>query len=60
MHFKEWLDHPVAHLEALPKSQFGWFHPLVFTFFVYILILIVRVFIKVVRRFVNTGAKKGI
>ncbi len=60
MHFKEWTDHPIEHIKSLPESQFGIFHPLVFTFFVYILILIVRIFIKIARKFIETGAKKGV
>ncbi len=60
MHFKEWMDHPLAHLQALPQSQFGPFHPIVFTFFVYILILIVRIFIKLARKFIDKGAKRGV
>ena len=60
MHYQEWLDHPIEHIKALPESQFGIFHPLVFTFFVYILILIVRIFIKIAKRFIETGAKRGV
>ncbi|BCD61342.1 MULTISPECIES: hypothetical protein [Nitratiruptor] len=51
MHYKAWIDHPLEHLKALPTSPFGMLHPLIFTFFVYIIILIVRVFIHLVRRF---------
>jgi len=59
MHYKEWISHPLAHLQALPTAPFGLFHPFVLTFFVYIIILIVRIFIHLVRRFTNSGAKKA-
>ena len=45
MHFKEWMDHPMAHIQALPHSSsygLGWEHPVVYTLVVYIIILIPR------------------
>ena len=51
MHAKAWLHHPIEHLKALPSSPLGWWHPFVLTFVVYILILIVRVAIALVRRY---------
>jgi hypothetical protein len=50
VHYKEWLSHPIAHVEALPSSQFGVLHPLLFTLFFYILVLIVRVAIHLARK----------
>ena len=50
VHYKEWLSHPIAHLEALPSSQFGVLHPLLFTLFFYILVLIVRVAIHLAKK----------
>jgi len=51
MHFKEWIDHPVEHLTALPNAGaygIGAMHPLVFTLIVYLLFVggrgIVRLF----------------
>jgi hypothetical protein len=43
MHFKEWLDHPIEHLMALPHASsygLGAEHPFVYTFIVYIIISI--------------------
>ena len=59
MHYKQWFDHPLEHLQALPSSPFGLLHPFVFTFFVYILILIVRIFIHLIKRFSEKGAKRA-
>ncbi len=45
MHFQEWLSHPIDHTMALPKAGaygIGAVHPLVFTFIVYIIVLIFR------------------
>jgi hypothetical protein len=53
MHFKEWINHPIDHIMALPTAGaygIGAFHPLVFTlalYFVFVFIrAIVRLFIK--------------
>ncbi|MEA3491949.1 MAG: hypothetical protein U9R27_08630 [Campylobacterota bacterium] len=46
MHFKEWMSHPIDHVVALPSAGaygIGAVHPLVFTFVVYIIVLIFRV-----------------
>jgi len=50
MHYKELLDHPIAHFKALPQSPFGLWHPLLFTFVVYLLIAVVRGLIVLARR----------
>jgi len=57
MHYKEWFSHPVEHLLTLPHSQFGPFHPFFFSFGVYIFVLIIRLFIKVVKKAVDKGSK---
>jgi hypothetical protein len=44
-HSKEFLEYPLEHLNNLPNSAaygLGYYHPLVFTLFVYIIILIPR------------------
>ncbi len=49
MHFKEWLDHPIEHITALPHAGafgFGAFHPLIFTLIVYIVFIVLRAFIR--------------
>ncbi|MRJ03333.1 MAG: hypothetical protein C6I05_07785 [Epsilonproteobacteria bacterium] len=51
MHYKEWISHPVQHIENLPQSPFGPLHPLLFTLFFYILVLVVRVAIHWARKF---------
>ncbi len=50
VHYKEWLSHPIAHIQALPSSQFGILHPLLFTLFFYILVLVVRAAIYLARK----------
>ena len=42
MHMKQWISHPIEHIEHLSGSQFGPFHPLFFTFGVYIALFIIR------------------
>ena len=45
MHFKEFLDHPIEHIMALPKAGaygFGFMHPLIFTTIFYVIIAIPR------------------
>ncbi|WP_236579119.1 hypothetical protein [Hydrogenimonas urashimensis] len=46
MHFKEWVDHPIAHIEALPKSPLGPLHPLYITVSVYLFFLVGRLAIR--------------
>jgi len=53
MHYNELLTHPINHISDLSKSGaygLGGFHPLVFTFVVYILVLIPRFLIKLFKR----------
>ncbi|BDY12905.1 hypothetical protein [Hydrogenimonas cancrithermarum] len=45
MHFKEWMDHPVAHLSALSGSPLGVLHPIYITAGVYLLLLMIRLFV---------------
>lgn len=45
IHFDAWISHPIAQIEALPKGGalgLGVWHPLVFTFFAYFIVLIFR------------------
>ncbi len=51
MHHKELLSHPIEHFENMQHAPLGVFHPFVFTFFVYLGILIIRIFIKLIKRF---------
>lgn len=58
MHFKEWADHPVEHLQALPAAGaygIGWIHPLVFTAAVYLLVGLIRLVVRGIKR----GFKKS-
>jgi NADH:ubiquinone oxidoreductase subunit 6 (subunit J) len=46
MHYQEWLSNPVEHIYNLSNADaygFGLIHPLVFTFLIYILILLSRI-----------------
>ena len=60
MHFKAWLSHPIEHIKALPTSPFGPFHPFVFSFALYFFILIIRLFVKIIKKAVDKGSKTGI
>ncbi|HIE35000.1 MAG TPA: hypothetical protein EYP79_02230 [Campylobacterales bacterium] len=57
IHHKEWILHPLDHLRALPHSQFGLFHPFIFSFGAYISVLIVRIFIKIIKKAINRVVK---
>jgi hypothetical protein len=49
MHNKEFIEFPLQHMKNLPNSSaygLGYFHPLVFTFLVYIIFLIPRLVYK--------------
>lgn len=53
MHYEEFLTHPISHILALQNSGaygLGIYHPLIFTFLVYIVFLIPRVFFKILKR----------
>jgi len=53
MHFKEWMSHPVEHLEALPHAGaygIGAIHPLVFTTILYLIVALFRGIIRLFRR----------
>jgi len=42
MHMEQWISHPIKHFEHLSHSQFGLFHPLYFTFGVYVVLFTIR------------------
>lgn len=42
MHMAQWTSHPIEHIKHLSSSQFGLFHPLYFTFGVYVILFILR------------------
>lgn len=49
MHYEEWLDYPLEHLKKLPYSSaygLGYWHPLVFTLIVYIIVSVPRFIYK--------------
>lgn len=54
MHMKHWISHPFEHFAHLSNSEFGIFHPLYFSFGVYILLYFPRTLVGfVVRVFSN-------
>ncbi len=53
MHYEEWFDHPLEHVEALPSSPLGPLHPLIIVFGVYMLLVMVRLFIKMMRKILS-------
>jgi ABC-type multidrug transport system fused ATPase/permease subunit len=50
MHFSAWISHPIEHIQALPDSPLGLFHPLYITLIVYLLILVLRSIVKVIQK----------
>ena len=42
MHMKQWIAHPIDHIEHLAGSTFGLFHPLYFTLGIYLALFIIR------------------
>jgi hypothetical protein len=56
MHMKQWISHPIEHFEHLSTSQFGIFHPLYFTFGVYIVLFVLR---KILSGIVRLFSKKN-
>lgn len=53
MHFREWMSHPIEHLEALPHAGaygIGAIHPLVFTTILYLIVALFRGIIRLFRR----------
>jgi len=53
MHFEQWLDSPLNHLQNLENSGaygIGFIHPFVFTFLIYIILLILRLIAKIFRK----------
>lgn len=53
MHYEEFLTYPISHILALASSGaygLGIYHPLIFTFLVYIVFLIPRVFFKIFKK----------
>jgi hypothetical protein len=50
MHFSAWIDHPLSHIEALPSSPMGLWHPLWLTAVIYIAVALFRLLFAFVRR----------
>ncbi len=53
MHFSAWITHPIEHLEALPSSPLGPWHPLYITAGVYLLLWPIRLAWRGVRSFIK-------
>lgn len=53
MHFGAWIDHPLGQIESLESSSLGVWHPIFFTFIVYLLIVIIRKTIKFLKKIVS-------
>ena len=53
MHFKEWMSHPIEHIQALPQAGaygIGAIHPLVFTLALYLVVGLFRLIGKLFSR----------
>lgn len=53
MHFKEWMSHPIEHIQALPQAGaygIGAIHPLVFTVALYLVVGLFRLIGKLFSR----------
>lgn len=55
MHYEEWFDHPMQHIGALPSSPLGPLHPLIIVFGLYMLTVMGRLFVKMVRKILSRG-----
>jgi len=56
MHFKEWISHPIVHMQALPHAGaygIGAIHPLVFTVAGYLILGVFRLIWRGIRRLVG-------
>ncbi len=42
VHFKAWLDHPIQHIESLPASSMGVWHPVFLSLIAYLIVVIIR------------------
>jgi hypothetical protein len=51
IHYKEWFIDPIGHISSLSSSPLGLWHPFVLTLVVYVIVLVVRVVIHLIRRF---------
>ena len=54
MHFSAWTNHPLEHFLSLPSADaygLGIFHPLVFSFMVYLFVAFVLWIVSVLRGF---------
>lgn len=57
MHHKAWLTHPLVHIQSLPESNFGTFHPLFFTLGAYLAIAVIRVIFALLLRLFKPKTK---
>ncbi len=55
MHFSAWTTAPVAHLEHLPQSSLGVCHPLYLSLIAYLLVLVLRGVVLLLKRFFVRG-----
>lgn len=58
MHHKEWLAHPIEHINNLSNAGaygLGIIHPLVFTLLIYILLWLPRIIIRFFKRKKNNN-----
>jgi len=56
MHMKQWISHPIEHIDHLAGSKFGLFHPLYFTFGIYVFLYFIR---KIFGAIIGLFARKG-
>ncbi len=50
MHAKACFTHPLEHIQAIGTAPLGVWHPFVFTFLIYLLLLLLRLLIAFVKR----------
>ena len=50
MHFGAWIDHPLSHIEMLPMSPMGLWHPLWLTAVVYAAVGLFRLLFAFIKR----------
>lgn len=56
MHFKEFINHPIAHLLNLKDAGaygFGGLHPIIFTTFVFVVVLLLKLILQFLKKVIR-------
>ncbi len=50
IHYKACISHPIEHIKSISAAPLGVFHPFLFTFIVYLVVLVIRVIVAFVKK----------